>query len=264
MKNLFYMLLIAFLPLAMHAQTNIDNKPAFARDNTNAVLWQQYSGEYRALCFQAYNLAHLRLDQILHKKVGKKPRCIVVDIDETVLDNSAFEGRELHNGVSYNPNDWSEWTTKSIADTVPGALTFLKYAAKKGIAIFYITNRNKTEFESTLRNLQHFKFPNADEKHLLVKDATSDKEARRKMVAEKYDIVLLCGDNLNDFTDSFYLKEQQARAEAVDKAHDLFGKKFIVLPNPMYGDWEPAIYEMKKGLSEQEKADIRMKKLKDF
>ncbi len=263
MKILWIYLAICALPYFANGQSTIQDRPVFARDNVNAVLWQQKSGEYRALAYQAYNLAQLRLAQSFAVP-SKKPRCVIVDIDETILDNSAFEGYELHNGTSYNQNDWLLWTSKAIADTVPGALGFLKYAAKKGVAVFYITNRGNPELEATLKNLQIFKFPFADAKHVLVKDNTSDKESRRKQVAEKYNIVLLCGDNLNDFTGFFYLKPQDERNAAVDNMHNRFGKQFIVLPNPMYGDWEPPIYQYKKGLTEQEKADLRMGSLKDF
>lgn len=261
MKSLKALFISLTFPALVCAQNS--DKPAYARDNVNAVLWQQKSGEYRALAYQAYNFAYLRLTQEL-ARYSKKPRCIVVDVDETVLDNSAFEGYELHKGVSYDQNDWLLWTSKAVADTVPGALSFLKFAAKKRVEVFYITNRGKSEYEPTLKNLQKFNFPYADAKHLLVKDNTSDKEPRRKQVAAKYNIVLLCGDNLNDFSDMFYLKDQETRNATVDKMHNIFGKRFIVVPNATYGDWEAPIYQYKKGLTEQEKADKRMEAIKGF
>ncbi|MDF3076786.1 MAG: 5-nucleotidase, lipoprotein e(P4) family [Sphingobacteriaceae bacterium] len=261
MKFLVILLGIFSTPILLQAQT--DARPAYARDNVNAVLWQQKSGEYRALAYQAYNFARFGLDCALQNR-SKKPRCVVVDVDETVLDNSAFEGYELHKGVSYDQNDWLLWTSKAAADTIPGALSFLKYAEKKHVEVFYITNRGKIEYEATLKNLQKFNFPFADAKHLLVKDNTSDKEPRRKQVAESYNIVMLCGDNLNDFSDMFYLKDQQSRNATVDEARQLFGTRFIIIPNPTYGDWESPVYQYKKGLTEQEKADKRMEAIKGF
>lgn len=83
-----------------------------ARDYTNAVLWQQTSGEYRALCFQAYNFSRLSLKEALWADTSKKPNCVIVDIDETVLDNSAFQGHEIKKGLSYAPEDWTEWTDR--------------------------------------------------------------------------------------------------------------------------------------------------------
>jgi len=151
-----------------------------ARDYTNAVLWQQTSGEYRALCFQAYNFARLSLKEAVWADTSRKPNCVIVDIDETVLDNSAFQGHEIKKGLSYNPADWTTWTNLAQADTVPGALTFLKFAASKNIETFYVSNRDEKDYGATLKNLQKFGFPYADDAHLLVSKGTSNKEPRRQ------------------------------------------------------------------------------------
>ncbi len=233
-----------------------------ARDFTNAVLWQQTSGEYRALAFQAYNFAKLSLKEALWQQANGKPNCVIVDADETVLDNSAFQGHEIKKGVSFVPEDWAKWTSLAIADTVPGALAFLKFAASKKVETFYITNRDEAEYAGTLKNLQKFGFPNADEAHLLVKTTTSDKEPRRQKVLENYNVLLLCGDNLSDFSNVFY-REQKNTKEQVDAAQQLFGTKFIVLPNPMYGDWEKPLYKGDK-LSEADKAKQRLERLKSY
>lgn len=233
-----------------------------ARDFTNAVLWQQTSGEYRALAFQAYNFAKLSLKEALWQQANGKHNCVIVDADETVLDNSAFQGHEIKKGVSFVPEDWAKWTSLAIADTVPGALAFLKFAASKKVETFYITNRDEAEYAGTLKNLQKFGFPNADEAHLLVKTTTSDKEPRRQKVLENYNVLLLCGDNLSDFSNVFY-REQKNTKEQVDAAQQLFGTKFIVLPNPMYGDWEKPLYKGDK-LSEADKAKQRLERLKSY
>ncbi len=198
-----------------------------ARDFTNAVLWQQTSGEYRALAFQAYNFARLSLKEALWQQANGKPNCVIVDADETVLDNSAFQGHEIKKGVSFVPEDWAKWTSLAIADTVPGALAFLKFAASKKVETFYITNREEAEYAGTLKNLQKFGFPNADEAHLLVKTTTSDKEPRRQKVLEKYNVLLLCGDNLSDFSNVFY-REQKNTKEQVDAAQQLFGRSLYI------------------------------------
>ncbi len=263
MKSIFFTVLFPFAFVYGSWAQGAASSPNFTRDNVNAVLWQQKSAEYRALAFQGYNIARLRLDQDLRLK-STRPRCIVVDIDETVLDNSAFEGHELQAGKSYDPADWLQWTAKAAADTVPGALAFLNYAASKKVEVFYITNRSQSEFGATLTNLLHFRFPFADAAHLLVKDESSDKEPRRQKVAATHHIVLLCGDNLNDFADLFYGKDQLGRAQAVDQVRGEFGKRFIILPNPMYGDWESPVYDNKKGLTEEEKAVKRMQVLKGY
>ncbi len=233
-----------------------------ARDYTNAVLWQQYSGEYRALAFQAYNFARLSLKEALWDQANNKPNCVIVDADETVLDNSAFQGHEIRNGVSYVPADWTKWTGLAAADTVPGALAFLKFAASKNVETFYVTNRETADYDGTLKNLKKFGFPYADELHLLVKTTTSDKEPRRQKILEKYNVLLLCGDNLSDFSNVFY-REGKNTKEQVNALQNLFGSRFIVLPNPMYGDWEKLLYNGDK-LNENDKAKQRFEKLKRY
>lgn len=254
-KYIFYLLLI--FPLATFAQTV---KPE--RDYTNAVLWQQHSGEYRALAFQAYNFARLALKEALWNQTNDKPNCVIVDADETILDNSAFQGHEIKKGVSYLPVDWTKWTNMAAADTVPGALAFLKFAATKRVETFYVTNRDGADREGTIKNLKKFGFPNVDEAHVLLKSSTSDKEPRRQQILQKYNVLLLCGDNLSDFSNVFYREGKDTRKQ-VDAFQALFGTKFIVLPNPMYGDWEKLLYKGEQ-LSEADKSKQRLEKLKSY
>jgi 5'-nucleotidase (lipoprotein e(P4) family) len=257
MKRTSLILLISLLPILASAQALTP-----ARDYTNAVLWQQFSGEYRALSFQAYNFARLSLKEALWNQANAKPNCVIVDADETILDNSAFQGHEIKNGVSYVPADWTKWTGLAAADTVPGALAFLKFAASKNVETFYVTNREAADHDGTLKNLQKFGFPYADEAHLLLKTTTSDKEPRRQKILEKYNVLLLCGDNLSDFSNVFY-RENKDTKEQVNAMQNLFGSKFIVLPNPMYGDWEKLLYKGDK-LNEADKAKQRLDKLKSY
>jgi 5'-nucleotidase (lipoprotein e(P4) family) len=256
--KIYVLLLLLFLsPTLAFSQTV---KPE--RDYTNAVLWQQYSGEYRALAFQAYNFARLSLKEALWNQANAKPNCVIVDADETILDNSAFQGHEIRNGVSYLPSDWTKWTSLAAADTVPGALAFLKFAASKNVETFYITNRDEADLEGTMKNLKKFGFPYVDAAHVLVKATSSDKEPRRQKVLEKYNVLLLCGDNLSDFSNTFY-REGKDTKEQVNAFQALFGTKFIVLPNPMYGDWEKLLYKEDK-LNDSEKAKQRLEKLKSY
>src|ERR1700744_4555482 len=168
-----------------------------------ASLYQQRAAEYKALCFQAYNIAKERMDAAI-KKHGKNPFAVVTDIDETLLDNSPYDAARAIKNLDYSNSTWKRWTAKSIADTVPGAPAFFKYAASKGVTVFYITNRDEDERAGTMKNLKRYSLPNADKAHLLLKPkATSSKESRRQQVLKTYNIVLLCGDNLADF-DALY------------------------------------------------------------
>jgi 5'-nucleotidase (lipoprotein e(P4) family) len=223
-----------------------------------ASLYQQRAAEYHALCLQAYNIARLRLDNLLiTSSSAEKPKAIVTDIDETVLDNSPNEVHQDIRGKSFDPIEWKEWTSKAQADTVPGAFTFLKYAASKGIEIFYISNRDENDRTGTLQNLQRFSFPNADNAHLLLRQNTSGKEPRRQQVLAGHDIILLLGDNLSDFSALFDKKSYEERLRAAQQQAGEFGNRFIVLPNPVYGDWESALYQYKPLTAAQKDSAIR-------
>lgn len=209
---------------------------------TMAVLYQQKSGEWRALAYQAYTLAKVMLDKDLADKSINQHRCIVVDIDETVLDNSPYQAQCILTNTGYNSETWNEWCNKAIAKPVPGALEFLSYAKANGLDIYYVTNRKEDVRESTMKNLKDCGFPFVDEKHLLMSNGESGKEDRRQQVLQHNHISLLAGDNLNDFSDMFEKKSADERMSLADKVHKDFGKRFIVIPNAMYGDWEGAIY----------------------
>ena len=221
-----------------------------------ATAFIQRSAEYHALCLQAFNIARLRLDESL-KHTSSKPRAIITDVDETILDNSADEVNKGLRGIPFNTVDWYKWTAKAAADTIPGALNFLKYAASKNVEIFYITNRDEVDRAGTLQNLQHFGFPNADNAHLLIRLNTSGKEARRHQVMADHDVILLLGDNLSDFSMLFDKKSVEERLQSTKELANEFGNRFIVLPNPVYGDWELALYQYKQLSSAQKDSAIK-------
>ncbi|PID93278.1 MAG: 5'-nucleotidase, lipoprotein e(P4) family [Bacteroidetes bacterium] len=232
---------------------------------TQAVLFMQTSAEYRALCYQTFNFGRLRLDDYLRRMGMNLSRqyAIVVDIDETVLDNSPHAAQSILDGTSY-PVGWKEWVDKREARPIPGALEFLNYAHQKGVALFYISNRKEATREATMANLREMGFPNVKEETLLLRTTTSGKEPRRKVVAQKYEILMFFGDNLADFTTLFEHKSISERFEIVDKYAADFGSRFFVLPNPTYGDWEGAIYDYDYAKSPQEKAQLRRAALKGF
>lgn len=216
------------------------------------AIWQQRAAEYKALCFQAYNYAKESLDEAIRNNPSNVPLAVVTDIDETILDNSPTTIQQAKNHSSYTFKAWKDWTDRASADTVPGAPTFFKYAASKGVQVFYITNRAVSEQQSTLKNLQKFDFPNADVKHLLLMGTSSDKESRRQYVAKDFKIVLYCGDNLGDFASSFNNKNSVSRGDWTAKHSSDFGIKYIVLPNVMYGNWMDAYFDGKPHSSNKE------------
>ncbi|MFD1258764.1 5'-nucleotidase, lipoprotein e(P4) family [Mucilaginibacter terrae] len=221
-----------------------------------ASLWQQRSAEYKALCFQAYHIARLRLDEAL-KQPGGKPLAIVTDIDETILDNSPYDAQRAINNQEYDLATWKQWTAKAACDTVAGAPGFFKYAASKGVNVFYITNRDEDERAGTTKNLQLYGMPYTDTQHVLLRSGSSSKEARRLQVLNNYNIVLLCGDNLADFDKLYDNKPLESSRDATTtQLNKKFGSKYIVLPNPSYGDWEGALFNFNYKLTAAQKDSI--------
>ena len=212
----------------------------------NAILWQQRSGEYKALCYQAFSLAKFRLQEkiALRKSVGEK-LAIVTDIDETVLDNSPQQAADILHHTTYTEKSWLDWTSHAEAGDIPGAVAFFQWADKMGVQCFYVSNRSAQERDVTIKNLLLRGFPQADTLHVIMKDTSSDKEPRREKIRQQYTIALLLGDNLNDFDKMFYKQSWFTRNNLVRDNKDLFGDIFIILPNPVYGDWESAIWEYK-------------------
>jgi 5'-nucleotidase (lipoprotein e(P4) family) len=251
---------LLFTTVAANAQQPADNTYIEA-----ATLYQQASGEARALEYQTYMLARMLLDRDLGHHRIRMRRAIIVDVDETILDNSRYQGMLIKKGVNY-PEGWTDWCNRAEATSIPGALDFLKYAHSRGVRVFYITNRKIAEKDGTARNLKALGFPEVNDQTLLVRTntETDTKEPRRQSVASRYHVVLLMGDNLNDFSDVFeQSKTVAARLDATEKNRSQFGTHFIVLPNAMYGDWENSIYEYNFKLSSAEKQARRRALLKD-
>jgi len=230
---------------------------------TLPVLWQQDASEYRALCYQAFNIAMVRINQIPKADFQKYKLAIITDLDETILDNSPSTARAIKRGTEFNTDSINNWVKLSAATEVPGAVEFLQAAKKKGISIFYISNRDTSQIQATLVNLKKLKLPDTDASHMLFFSNTSSKEERRIKVEKKYKVVLLLGDNLNDFAKAFEDKTIATRFNETDKAKALWGKKFIVLPNSDYGEWERILYS-RGGLSVQQKATERLQLLKGY
>ena len=209
---------------------------------TFATAYQQRAAEYKALCYQAFNIARSRIEEF-NRQRSEKPKAIMTDIDETILNNSAYQAHQLLEGKDYDPVSWKDWTSKGEADTLPGALHFLQFASAAGIEIFYVTNREENEREGTLNNLKKFNFPNADNQHLLLKQNSSSKEERKNSIAQTHTIVLLMDDNMNDFSFLFEKKNSDERNKVADSFSAYFGNRFIVFPNPVYGDGESSLYQ---------------------
>ncbi|MEO7121292.1 MAG: 5'-nucleotidase, lipoprotein e(P4) family [Ginsengibacter sp.] len=255
-------LLILFLPIfqlshAQHKSAKLSEEDL----KLYPVLWQQSAAEYRALCYQAFNLATLRLEKIVTGNPSKKNLAIITDLDETILDNSELAGETIKEGKVLG-SKWLKWVNNPEIPTVPGAVDFLDYAGKKGVSIFYISNRDTSGLNLTLGILQRLKLPNADLSHMLFLSNDFSKEGRRQTVMKDYDVVMLFGDNLDDFIQVFEEKSIKERFEATDSLKEEWGKKFIVLPNATYGEWENAFFNYKDNLTGAEKIAMLKKLLR--
>lgn len=240
--------------------------PRLSDHTIQAVLWQQTSAEYVALSYQAFSIAKLRLDEFLEEKgnQGKTP-AIITDIDETVLDNTPSSANNIKQNEEYSSEEWAEWVAQESAKEVPGAAEFLNYAAEKGVEIFYVSNRIPDAEEATLRNMKTVNFPYADKAHLYFRTDGSSKKDRFDEVRKDYDVIMYMGDNLSDFSHEFEATSVKKRKQVTDKYKSDWGKRFIVLPNPIYGDWEnKAIFKDKYDWTPQEKDSIRRANLKSY
>lgn len=217
-----------------------DAPARLAQQNVDAVIYQHYSAEVHRLFEQGYELAKIRLDANLERP-HTLPPAVIVDIDETVLDNSPYQVTNAAMGRTYSPATWKAWTAKGSAKALPGALEFLNYATTKGCAVFYISNREIDETDATMRNLIQEGFPMVDSAHVLLMHGTSDKTIRRAEVAKNHYIALLAGDQLTDFDESFKNRSVGDGKPHVDALRDTLERYFIMLPNPMYGVWLDAV-----------------------
>lgn len=246
-------------------------KPAPVEQNVMGLIYQQRAAEYRALCFQAYNIAMYKIDDAAKSKKKKTKLAVITDLDETAIDNSGYAVRCYNDAHGYTDDSWNKWCNDAVADSVPGSVTFFKYADKKGITIFYVSNRSNTSLAKTMENMKKLGFPQVTEEHFKLKTTTSSKEERRREIAKEYKIVALLGDNLVDMDAAFDKAPEMKRQRAADSLRMVWGDRYIVFPNVTYGDWENALYMDYRKAHPQEKNmsldsiyAIRVKALKQY
>ncbi len=236
-----------------------------------ATLWYQKSAEMRALYYQCFrnakialaeNLARISRTEVipeaaLSEKPARtdqtRPAAMVLDIDETLLNNSPFQGWQVIEKREYNNEDWFRWVELARAEPLPGAVEFTRYADSLGVEVFYVSNRTVQEMGPTLANMSALGFADADSTHMFLKETTSSKVARRAMIEKDYEIILLVGDNLADYSGVYEKRGNDFGFAAVDADRKLFGTRYIVLPNPMYGNWLNEIMKRSPGTTTREK-----------
>jgi 5'-nucleotidase (lipoprotein e(P4) family) len=233
------------------------------REQLNATLWMQTAPEYRAIVEQVYRHAAERIAapatgsaaieqaDIPAETLARLPVAVVLDLDETVLDNTAYQARLLRDHAMYDAKTWGEWVGAGKALAVPGAREFIAKARLLGYTVFYISNRDCTAppptaadpcpaKTATMQNLVELGIESApDAQRLLLRGErpewnNSNKSRRRAFVAANYRIAALVGDDLGDFVDPQRYAGDRARLES------RFGDSWFLLPNPIYGSWARA------------------------
>jgi acid phosphatase len=229
-----------------------------AHDLLNAVLWMQRSVEYRASAMTAFALARIRLDQALadpswtaapKEQTGayqSLPPAVVLDIDETILDNSGYQAWMVLKDTTFDPKTWTAYVNTVTSVPIPGAVEFAKYAEGKGVKVFYISNRTAVEEPATRKNLEKLGFPmggDVDTFLMARKQPSwgSAKGTRRAHVAKSYRILLNVGDNFGDFVDEYGGTEAE-RLKVMEDHKDRWGREWIMIANPAYGSFESAAF----------------------
>ena len=275
-RNLIYFCLIlcTFIDNIHAKEKELDN--SLQAQSMLSVLYAQSSAEYKASNIQTYVNAKSSLNRALNdlswtaaieqkKNFKNKPPAIILDIDETVLNNIPFQARSIINGQSY-PIGWLEWMLEESSDAVAGVSEFLEYAQSKGVKIFYVTNRIAVAEDATRNNIKKLGLPlDSDRDVLLMKDEngwTSDKVSRRELIAQDFRILLLVGDQLGDFLpiDETTL-ELDSRKNLADTYKHMWGSKWFMITNPMYGRWEASIYNNEYPDTEDELIQMRLEAL---
>ena len=247
-------------PVASPLTRPVETVPA--NDNLNAVLWMQRTAEYRAASTQAYRAAAAQLDRALGtpgwdalvpeeraNAAGKHKPAVVMDIDETVLDNSPYQARLVRDGGEYNEATWDAWVREQKATAVPGVVEFARAASARGVTILYLSNRAVHLKDATLANLKAVGMPVANDDVFLglgtvvegCEQEGSEKNCRRQLAGRHYRVLMQFGDQLGDFV-QVVANTPEGRDALYAQHQAWFGERWWMLPNPSYGGWEPAVF----------------------
>ncbi len=183
------------------------------------------------------------------KPAAGLPMAVIVDIDETMLDNTPYGARLVRDGKSHDEAAFNQWVNEAAAKPVPGALEFARAANARGVTIFYISNRTADQAGPTVDNLRKLGFPIKDAGQYLGKNTTlggcensgSDKGCRRQLVGRTHRVLMQFGDQLGDLV-SIASNTPAGREQAVRPYLGWVGERWFMLPNPSYGSWEPALF----------------------
>lgn len=243
---------------APQAQKTVDENTLLSQQNVDAVIWYNTSAENYYLYEQTYAYATLMLSQKLTQLKPGMPPAVVLDIDETVLDNSPYQISLIQKGETYTEDSWRVWVEKANANLLPGVGAFLRFCEENGVTVFYISNRSEKYLEPTMLNLNRYQLPNADPDHVLLMGDLSDKSERRAQVTQNHQVLQYIGDNLRDFNEVFKARSNAYGKELVKERLAEMLPQYIILPNPMYGEWQ-RVFTFPADASAADKAKAKIK-----
>lgn len=242
------------------AQAALKQKQQYqAETETMGLLWMRTSAEYRALAYQGYNVAmNLVKMAVTDPSHQRKPLAIVLDADETVVDNTKLMGESIANGNGrFDAPWWRQAVHQGKSQAMPGAVEFLNEVHKQGVEIFYVSNRYApVNYDATVQNFKELGFPSVDKEHVLLFEKDSDKQPRFEAITKKYAVILYMGDNAGDFPIGTKGKTLAERNAIIDAHKEDFGTTFVVFPNPAYGSWVSALAKGYQNLSPEEQKQV--------
>jgi acid phosphatase len=257
----WFMKYIKPIAIFMYILLLLDGCAARQNNLLYSTLWVQSAAEYKANCLQTYNMAAKNIDSALQDKgwtaaveqrghFSSLPPAVVMDIDETVLDNSPYQARLIIEGTGFDPRTWDEWIALKRAPAVPGAVSFIKHLKGKNVEVFFITNRECApragtncpcpQEQETIDNLAGVGIDGVKPEHVLMQNERpgwgSEKKKRREAIADGHRILMLVGDDLGDFLPD--VKKNITllqRDELVRQYERCWGRTWYMLSNPVYG-----------------------------
>ena len=242
------------------AQEALKQKQQYqAETETMGLLWMRTSAEYRALAYQGYNVAMNAVKMaVTDPSHQRKPLAIVLDADETVVDNTKLMGESIVNGNGrFDAPWWRQAVHQGKSQAMPGAVEFLNEVHKQGVEIFYVSNRYApVNLDVTIQNFKELGFPSVDKDHVLLFEKDSDKQPRFDMIAKKYYVIVYMGDNAGDFPIGTKGKTLAERNAIIDAHKEDFGTTFVVFPNPAYGSWVSSLAKGYQNLSPEEQKQV--------
>lgn len=233
-------ILLLVLPVLSVSAVAAGEQPCEPKAYEMALRYQQQSAEIMALQLQTYRFATEHFNNKIQGITSPEKYAVVLDLDETVLDNTPLLVRDVEHCHDYTKWDtWSDWEKQGHPGLIPGAKAFLENVNHHNVHIYYVSDRTQENKKDTINTLKSLGLPQVSESSILLD--TAPKEARRQTILQNQQIMMLFGDSLPDFAVQFKNKETAGeQRKRVESSAQHFGDDWIVLPNAAYGSWSKA------------------------